>query len=52
MAPVMTKTPAGEDIVILSRAEYEALTADREDAEDAASARDVLARLAAAPSRR
>ena len=47
MAPVMTKTPAGEDIVILSRAEYEALMTDREDAEDAASARAVLARLAA-----
>jgi hypothetical protein len=45
MAPVMTKSPAGDDIVILSRAEYEALTADREDADDAGAARNVLARF-------
>ena len=32
--PVMTKTPQGDDIVILSRAEYDALTVDRRD-EDA-----------------
>jgi hypothetical protein len=35
--PVMTKTPQGEDIVILSRAEYDVLTAGRRD-EDAADA--------------
>jgi transcriptional regulator with XRE-family HTH domain len=41
----MTKTPQGDDIVILSRAEYDALTVDRhdEDALDAASANSILA---------
>src|SRR3954452_12863392 len=42
--PVMTKTPQGDDIVILSRAEYDALTAGRrEDAADAAHANNILA---------
>jgi DNA-binding XRE family transcriptional regulator len=42
--PVMTKTPQGEDIVILSRAEYDALTVGRdEDAADAAHANRILA---------
>jgi DNA-binding XRE family transcriptional regulator/PHD/YefM family antitoxin component YafN of YafNO toxin-antitoxin module len=43
--PVMTKTPQGDDIVILSRAEYDALTARRtdEDAADAAHANRILA---------
>ena len=43
--PVMTKTPLGDDIVILSRAEYDALTADRrdEDTADAAYANRILA---------
>lgn len=45
--PVMTKTPAGDDIVILSRAEYDALAAAGEDAEDIAAARAVLDRLEA-----
>jgi transcriptional regulator with XRE-family HTH domain len=45
--PVMTKTPHGEDIVILSRAEYDALTAGRgnEDAVDAAHANSILANI-------
>jgi DNA-binding XRE family transcriptional regulator len=43
--PVMTKTPLGDDIVILSRAEYDALTFGRrdEDAADAARANNILA---------
>jgi transcriptional regulator with XRE-family HTH domain len=44
--PVMTKSPSGEDIVILSRREYDALIADRnEDASDAVRANQILARL-------
>jgi transcriptional regulator with XRE-family HTH domain len=45
--PVMTKTPRGDDIVILSRAEYDALTVGRrdEDAADAAHANKILANL-------
>jgi len=45
--PVMTKTPLGDDIVILSRAEYDALTVGRrdEDAADAARANNILADL-------
>jgi transcriptional regulator with XRE-family HTH domain len=45
--PVMTKTPQGEDIVILSRAEYDALTVDQhdEDAADAAHANNILANI-------
>lgn len=43
--PVMTKSPTGEDIVILSRAEYEKLTEVREDADDAAVARALIARV-------
>ena len=43
--PVMTKTPLGDDIVVLSRAEYDALTLGRgdEDAADAAHANSILA---------
>lgn len=43
--PVMTKTPLGDDIVILSRAEYDALTFGQrdEDAADAARANNILA---------
>jgi transcriptional regulator with XRE-family HTH domain len=46
--PVMTKTPKGDDIVILSRAEYDALTMEQrdEDAADAAHANRILAELA------
>lgn len=45
--PVMTKTPRGDDIVILSRAEYDALTdGRREDAADAARANKILADIA------
>jgi DNA-binding XRE family transcriptional regulator len=46
--PVMTKTPKGDEIVILSRAEYDALAMGRrdEDALDAARANQVLAELA------
>jgi transcriptional regulator with XRE-family HTH domain len=46
--PVMTKTPKGDEIVILSRTEYDALTAGRrdEDAADAAHANRILAELA------
>jgi transcriptional regulator with XRE-family HTH domain len=45
--PVMTKTPQGDDIVILSRAEYDALTVNRrdEDASDAAYANSILANI-------
>jgi transcriptional regulator with XRE-family HTH domain len=41
----MTKTPLGDDIVILSRAEYDALTSGRrdEDAADVARANNILA---------
>ena len=43
--PVMTKTPQGDDIVILSRAEYDTLTSGRrdEDVADAARANNILA---------
>jgi transcriptional regulator with XRE-family HTH domain len=46
--PVMTRTPKGDEIVILSRAEYDALTAERsaEDAADVAHANRILAELA------
>jgi DNA-binding XRE family transcriptional regulator len=46
--PVMTKTPKGDQIVILSRAEYDALTTGRhdEDAADAAHANRILAEIA------
>lgn len=42
--PVITKTPQGDDIVILSRAEYDALTTGRgaEDRTDAAHANRIL----------
>jgi transcriptional regulator with XRE-family HTH domain len=42
--PVMTKTPQGDDIVILSRAEYDALALGRRDenAADAAHAKNQL----------
>ena len=45
--PVMTKTPQGDDIVILSRAEYDALALGRrdEDAADAAYANNILAKI-------
>jgi DNA-binding XRE family transcriptional regulator len=44
--PVMTKTPQGEDIVILARKEYDDLiSAAGEDAADAATARRLIARL-------
>jgi DNA-binding XRE family transcriptional regulator len=44
--PVMFKSPGGEDLVILSRKEFDALTAERdEDARDAARADHVLAQL-------
>ncbi|MBR0750697.1 helix-turn-helix transcriptional regulator [Bradyrhizobium jicamae] len=45
--PVMTKTPQGEDIVILSRSEYDSLTAARhdEDAADAARANQIIAEI-------
>ncbi len=43
--PVMTKTPQGDDIVILSRAEYDALARGRydENAADASRANSILA---------
>jgi len=47
MDPIMTKTPNGEDIVILSRADYERLLAASEDATDARSAAVVMARAEA-----
>jgi ribosome-binding protein aMBF1 (putative translation factor) len=43
--PVMTKSPKGDDIVILSRKEYDQLVvAANEDAADAAFARKAIAR--------
>jgi ribosome-binding protein aMBF1 (putative translation factor) len=43
--PVMTKSPKGDDIVILSRKEYERLlAAANEDAADAAVAKKAMAR--------
>lgn len=43
--PVMTKSPAGDDIVILSRKEYDGLILTaQEDASDVRVARDALAR--------
>jgi ribosome-binding protein aMBF1 (putative translation factor) len=43
--PVMTKSPKGDDIVILSRREYERLlAAANEDAADAAVAKKAMAR--------
>ncbi|GAB4071737.1 helix-turn-helix domain-containing protein [Ancylobacter sonchi] len=45
MTAIMTKSPAGEDIVILSRAEYDALVAASEDAADARTAREAIASL-------
>jgi transcriptional regulator with XRE-family HTH domain len=46
--PVMTKTPKGDEIVILSRAEYDALTTGQrdEDVADATRANRILAELA------
>ena len=45
--PVMTKSPAGEELVILSRAEYDALTSVRgEDSRDADHANRIIADLA------
>jgi len=45
MAAIMTKTPAGEDIVILSRAEYDRLISAGEDAADARVASAALERV-------
>ena len=42
--PVMTKTPRGDDIVILSRKEYDELYEDMEDRADAAELRAAVAR--------
>jgi ribosome-binding protein aMBF1 (putative translation factor) len=42
--PVMTKTPNGEDIVILSRQEYDDLTEDKEDIADRAILLAAMAR--------
>ena len=43
---VMTKTPKGDDIVILSKMEYDRLVAGAgEDARDAATAKRVMARI-------
>ncbi|MDR6953801.1 DNA-binding XRE family transcriptional regulator [Ancylobacter sp. 3268] len=47
MTAIMTKSPAGEDIVILSRPEYDALVAASEDAADARAAGAVLSRIEA-----
>lgn len=45
MAAIMTKTPAGEDIVILSRAEYDDLVSVREELADAFRARELIQRV-------
>lgn len=48
--PVMTKTPAGDEIVILSRAEYETLLTARDgDDVDARRANKLIAELAGDP---
>ena len=44
--PVMTKSPKGDDIVILSRDEYDRLVEASEDAADAKTARHVLKQIA------
>lgn len=44
--PVMTKTPSGEDIVILSRTEYESLMIHDDDTADAAAANRIMNRVA------
>jgi DNA-binding XRE family transcriptional regulator len=44
--PVMTKTPGGEEIVILSRAEFDRLVARREDVDDVKAADRIMARVA------
>lgn len=44
--PVITKTPGGEDIVILSRPEFDQLAADAEDLADIRIAHEVMARVA------
>jgi DNA-binding transcriptional regulator YiaG len=54
--PVMFKTPAGEEMVILARADYDALVAglhnDEEDAADVASFDTAMARLDSGEDRR
>lgn len=45
MAAIMTKSPAGEDIVILSRTEYEDLLDVRDDLTEAVQAREIGARI-------
>jgi DNA-binding XRE family transcriptional regulator len=42
---IMTKTPGGEEIVILSRAEYDKLIATAEDRADVATAKAVIGRM-------
>lgn len=44
--PVMTKSPKGDEIVILSRDEYDRLIAAHEDRTDAKTARRVIAQIA------
>jgi DNA-binding XRE family transcriptional regulator len=43
--PVMTKSPKGDEIVILSRAEYDRLIEAGEDAKDARTARRVIGEI-------
>ena len=44
--PVMTKSPNGDEIVILSRDEYDRLIAADEDMKDAKTARRIIKRIA------
>lgn len=44
--PQLIRTPAGEEMVVLARAEYEALVSATEDLEDALAAERSLARIA------
>jgi DNA-binding XRE family transcriptional regulator len=46
MMPVMTKSPKGDEIVILSRDEYDRLVAADEDRTDAKTARRVIEQIA------
>ena len=44
--PVLTKSPKGDEIVILSRDEYDRLIAAHEDRTDAKTARRAIAQIA------
>jgi len=45
--PIMTRTPGGEEIVILSRKEYDRLTAKAEDTADIRKGKSIMRRVRA-----